>query len=152
MLILVGAAGAGTFTPASALAGGLLLGVASVLLLALNGKIAGVSGVLHEAFAPSDDEIGWRAAFLGGLVAAGVVCMAVAPPAATVVGLEPLGRVVFAGLLVGLGTRMANGCTSGHGVCGLGRLSLRSLVAVLVFLSAAIATTTVMRHALGVVP
>jgi uncharacterized protein len=139
------------FTPFSALAGGVMIGLASVFLLALDGRIAGVSGILHDLFRPPGRDIGWHTGFLAGLLIAGFIYLAVAPPLpATSPTIASLVRVAVAGLLVGFGTRMANGCTSGHGVCGLGRLSPRSLIAVLVFVSAGIVTTSVVRHVFGV--
>lgn len=133
------------FDPIAAVAGGLLIGLASTLLLALDGRIAGISGILHDLFRPPRGEIRWRSSFLFGLVLAGVVWVAFSPTAVPTSD-APLGRLAIAGVLVGVGTRMANGCTSGHGVCGLGRRSPRSAVAVGVFLSVAIATTFVVRH------
>lgn len=129
-----------------ALAGGVLIGLSATLLLWLNGRVAGVSGILNGIVFPKSGDVSWRVAFLSGLVVAGGLYMALIPGA-------PLPRTDFsrtglivAGLLVGFGTRMGNGCTSGHGVCGLGRLSWRSLVAVMVFMSTAIVTTFVVRH------
>jgi len=134
------------FTPVSALAGGALIGLASVWLLAANGRIAGVSGILHGLFAQPPGDRRWRAAFIAGLIVAGFAWHALAG------GFAPrqlgLGWVALAGVLVGLGTRIGGGCTSGHGVCGLGRFSLRSLVAVIVFMATGMAATFVMRHLL----
>ena len=138
------------FTPVPALAGGVLIGLASVWLLADNGRIAGVSGILHglvgamSAQSPGDRL--WRAAFVAGLIVAGFVWKAFVPgtPAAAVT----LPYLVLAGILVGFGTRVGGGCTSGHGVCGLGRFSLRSLVAVVVFMLAGMAATYIVRHVL----
>ncbi len=137
------------FTPLSALAGGLLIGLASVWLLAANGRIAGVSGILHGLFAQPPGDRPWRAAFIAGLIAAGFLWHAFASSAVAPVNMH-LGWTVLAGLLVGFGTRLGGGCTSGHGVCGLGRLSLRSLVAVMVFMASGMAATFVVRHVLGV--
>src|SRR5216117_2331138 len=136
------------FTPLPAVIGGVLIGLASVWLLVANGRIAGVSGILHGLFAePAGSAPGaragdrlWRAWFIAGLVVAG--------PAPLRQGFG-LGWVALAGLLVGFGTRMSGGCTSGHGVCGLGRLSLRSLVAVAIFMAAGMAAAFVVRHLLG---
>lgn len=131
-----------------ALAGGVLIGLSAVVLLLLNGRIAGISGIAFGLFERArGSEWAWRAAFVLGLVGAGVAVLAwqgAAPvsPASTPV-------LVLAGLLVGVGTALGNGCTSGHGVCGLGRLSGRSLVAVLTFMATAIATVFVVRHVLG---
>ena len=126
----------------AALAGGVLIGLSATLLLWLNGRVAGVSGILNGVVFPKAGDVSWRLAFLVGLVAAGGLYMALAPGA-------PLPRADFSrvGLVVaGFGTRMGNGCTSGHGVCGLGRLSMRSLAAVVTFMATAIATTFVIRH------
>jgi len=135
------------FTPISALAGGALIGLASVWLLAANGRIAGVSGILHGIFSRSEAQ--WRAWFVSGLLLAGLAWQAAGGPVPLREGF-PSGWIVAAGLLVGFGTRMGGGCTSGHGVCGLGRLSLRSLVAVVTFMAAGMITTYVVRHVLGV--
>src|SRR5437773_8412379 len=134
------------FTPLPAVIGGVLIGLASVWLLVANGRIAGVSGILHGLFAGpagsapwgrAGDRL-WRAWFIAGLVVAGFTWHAFAGPAPVRQGFG-LGWVALAGLLVGFGTRMSGGCTSGHGVCGLGRLSLRSLVAVAIFMAAGMA-------------
>ena len=135
------------FTPISALAGGALIGLASVWLLAANGRIAGVSGILHGIFSPPEAQ--WRAWFISGLLIAGLAWQAAGAPVPIREGF-PLGWVAAAGLLVGFGTRMGSGCTSGHGVCGLGRLSVRSLVAVCVFMAAGMLSAYVTRHVLGV--
>ena len=130
----------------AALAGGVLIGLSATLLLWLNGRIAGISGIVNGVVFPRAGEVWWRIAFLLGLVIAAGLYMAFVPGA-------PLPRTDFsrigliaAGLLVGFGTRMGNGCTSGHGVCGLGRLSMRSFAAVATFMTTAIATTFVVRH------
>jgi uncharacterized membrane protein YedE/YeeE len=134
------------FTPLPALAGGVLIGLAAVWLLWANGRIAGVSGILH-GIADAAADHAWRIAFIAGLLAAGI--------AWHLLGLAPLPREDFsltaaalAGVLVGFGTRLGGGCTSGHGVCGLARLSLRSLVAVVVFMGAGMVATFIMRHVL----
>lgn len=138
------------FSPVSALAGGLLIGVAASLLLWLNGRIAGIAGIASGLLAWRPGEVFWRLLFLGGLVAGAGLCYGL-------LGNAPAPRAEFpgwllgvAGVLVGFGTSLGNGCTSGHGVCGLGRLSLRSLVATLTFLITAIVTTFVVRHVFGV--
>ena len=135
------------FTPVSALAGGALLGLASVWLLAANGRIAGVSGILHGIFSPPEAQ--WRAWFISGLLLAGLAWQATGAPVPLRAGFPP-GWAALAGLLVGFGTRLGGGCTSGHGVCGLGRLSARSLVAVIVFMAAGMLSAYVTRHLLGV--
>jgi len=139
------------FTPIPALAGGALIGLASVWLLAANGRIAGVSGMLHGMFTLREPHgvLQWRAWFIAGLLLGGAAWQLLGGAAPLRAGF-PLGWVAVAGLLVGFGTRMGGGCTSGHGVCGLGRLSLRSLAAVLTFMATGAAATYVMRHVLGV--
>lgn len=136
------------FTPATALIGGALIGAASVLLWALNGRIAGVSGIAAGLVSGSGSGRGWRLLFLVGLVlGAGLWVHGVgAVPAAR--PQFPTAAVVVAGLLVGYGTALAGGCTSGHGVCGLARGAWRSLVATAVFLAVALATTAFVRHGL----
>lgn len=130
----------------TALAGGMLIGVAATVLLAFNGRIAGVSGMVNGVLLPKRGDVAWRVLFLLGLVAGGGVYLALVPGAYAPRISFPVPALVVAGLLVGFGTRMGNGCTSGHGVCGLGRLSLRSLAAVLTFMATAIATTFLIRH------
>ena len=134
------------FTPIPALAGGALIGLASVWLLAANGRIAGVSGILFGLVESRD---AWRAWFISGLLLAGLAWQAAGGALPRREGMPTL-WIIVAGLLVGFGTRMGGGCTSGHGVCGLGRLSLRSLVAVVVFMLAGMLATWFMRHVLGV--
>ncbi|MEA5667448.1 YeeE/YedE family protein [Stenotrophomonas sp. MH1] len=130
----------------SALLGGVLIGMAASLLLWLTGRIAGISGMLGGVLLPKRGEIAWRLAFLIGLVGAGAAWLWSVPGAYVPrQGFPPL-LLVVAGVLVGIGTRMGNGCTSGHGVCGLGRLSLRSLAAVLTFMLTAVITTFIVRH------
>lgn len=131
----------------TALAGGVLIGLAATLLLWLDGRIAGVSGILNGVLFPAAADVAWRIAFIAGLVGAAGLYMALVPGAPVPRGDFPRLGLVVAGLLVGFGTRMGNGCTSGHGVCGLGRLSMRSLAAVTTFMATAIATTFVVRHA-----
>lgn len=130
----------------TALAGGVLIGVAATLLLWLNGRIAGVSGMLNGVLMPRRGDVAWRVLFLLGLIAGGGVYLALVPGAYSPRTNFPVPALLVAGLLVGFGTRMGNGCTSGHGVCGLGRLSMRSLAAVLTFMATAIATTFLVRH------
>ncbi len=133
----------------NALAGGALLGTAATLLLWLNGRIAGVSGVLNGVLTAKRGDVAWRVLFLGGLIVGGAAYLTLVPAAYVPRSDFPLPALLLAGLLVGFGTRMGNGCTSGHGVCGLGRLSMRSLYAVLTFMAAAMATTFVVRHLLS---
>ena len=136
------------FTPWAALAGGILIGIASVLLALANGRIAGVSGIVGGLLRPAFPDAAWRIAFLGGLIAAPLLYTAYAalPETLIVAGYPTL---IVAGLAVGIGTRYGAGCTSGHGVCGLSRLSPRSLAATLAFMGAGFATVFVVRHVLG---
>lgn len=137
------------FTPWSALAGGVLIGLAAAMFVLLNGRIAGISSVLGGLLRPAAGDIAWRLAFVAGLVAAPLLWLAFAErPQPTIDA--GWGLLVAAGLLVGVGTRYGSGCTSGHGVCGLSRLSPRSLVATLAFMGAGFVTVYLLRHALGV--
>ena len=135
------------FTPWTALAGGILLGIASAAFILLNGRVLGISGIVGGLLAPRRADIGWRLSFLLGLLLAPTALTLLAP------GLICAPRIdagtltlIAAGLLVGFGTRYGSGCTSGHGVCGLSRLSPRSLVATLAFMAAGFATVFVIRH------
>ena len=134
------------FTPVSALMGGVLIGLAATLLYATLGRIAGISGILNSALEQSEDR-GWRAAFLLGLIVAAGTWLAMAGGAPRT-GF-PMPWLIAAGVLVGFGTRLGSGCTSGHGICGLARLSRRSIVAVLMFMGAGFVTVYVLRHLLG---
>ncbi|KMO32028.1 YeeE/YedE family protein [Methylobacterium variabile] len=138
-----------SFKPLSALLGGSLIGASAALLLLLNGRIAGISGILGGLLASPSRETGWRAAFLAGLVLAPLVYAGSGGslPAVAVDASFPL--LVVAGLLVGFGARLGAGCTSGHGVCGIGRGSRRSLIATGTFMAVAILTVLVTRHLLG---
>jgi uncharacterized membrane protein YedE/YeeE len=137
------------FTPWSALAGGALIGVAAGMFVLLNGRIAGISGVLGGLLRPARRDIAWRVAFVLGLVGAPLL-YALATTLPTVRVAAGPGALIVAGLLVGLGTRYGAGCTSGHGVCGLSRLSPRSLVATLAFMGAGFVTVFVLRHTLSI--
>ena len=138
------------FTPWASLAGGVLLGVASALFILLNGRVLGISGILGGLMRPRAGDAGWRLAFLAGLLAAPLVYGFLAPAGfASAPRIDAsFGLVVVAGLLVGVGTRYSAGCTSGHGVCGLSRLSPRSLVATLSFMAAGFAVVFAVRHLL----
>ena len=135
------------FTPGTSLAGGILIGAAAAMLVLLNGRIAGISGIVGGLLTPRRADIAWRLAFVAGLFAA--------PLLVTVFGQTPMPRIdagfgmlAAAGLLVGIGTSYGSGCTSGHGVCGLSRLSPRSLAATAAFMLAGIATVFLARHVL----
>ncbi len=136
------------FTPWSSLTGGIVLGIASALFILINGRILGISGILGGLLPPKIGDTHWRIAFLLGMFAAPTVFHAVVPAeyitAPRIEATEWM--IVIAGLLVGIGTRYASGCTSGHGVCGLSRLSPRSLVATASFMSAGFVTVYVVRH------
>jgi hypothetical protein len=132
----------------SALIGGVLIGLAATLLLWSIGRIAGISGIVNGVVGAARGDRAWRVAFLLGMIGIGALTLQFVPaPARMQTGATPL--LLFAGFLVGFGTRMGNGCTSGHGVCGLGRMSWRSLAAVLTFMAAGVATVYVMRHLLA---
>lgn len=135
------------FTPWSALIGGALIGLAAVLLALFNGRIAGISGIVGALLPPKRQGGAWRWAFVLGMLAAPLLYQWFAPvPASASPASWPV--LVVAGLLVGVGTRLGSGCTSGHGVCGLSRLSMRSLVATLCFMATGFATVFIMRHVL----
>lgn len=133
------------FTPLTALSGGVLIGLASTVLVLFSGRIAGVSGIIGGLFRPKTGDTAWRSAFLVGLLAAPWLFQAVAPLPSIHIDTGS-GTLILAGLLVGIGTRYGAGCTSGHGVCGLSRLSPRSLIATLSFMLAGFATVFVVRH------
>jgi uncharacterized protein len=136
------------FTPLSALLGGVLIALSAVILLALNGRIAGVSGVAGGLWFSPAGERGWRALFLIGLVLGTALQVGLSGQVPLPRVGFPTAAVVLAGLLVGYGTSLSGGCTSGHGVCGLARFSLRSLAATLTFLVVGMATTFAVRHVL----
>ncbi|WP_457425428.1 YeeE/YedE family protein [Roseateles sp. P5_E7] len=135
------------FTPWPALAGGLLIGLAAAVLIRFAGRIAGISGIVGGLLRPVAGDRAWRLAFLGGLLAAPWVYTLFAGPLVPRID-AGWGTLLAAGLLVGIGTRYGAGCTSGHGVCGLSRLSPRSAVATAVFMVAGFATVFVLRHLL----
>ena len=137
------------FTPVSALAGGLLIGTAAALFVLLNGRIAGISGIIAGLLRPAGGDVGWRVAFVLGLVGAPMVYGLFAALPVLQIKAQ-FGTLIVAGLLVGIGTRYGAGCTSGHGVCGLARLSPRSLVATVAFMAAGFATVFLMRHVFGI--
>lgn len=136
------------FTPWASLAGGVLLGLASALFVLFSGRLLGISGILAGLIRPPSGDTGWRLAFLAGLLVAPAVWALFAAPETP--RIEASGTVLLvAGLLVGWGTRYGSGCTSGHGVCGLSRLSPRSLAATLAFMGTGFATVYVVRHLLA---
>jgi len=136
------------FTPWSAMTGGVLIGLAAALFLLVNGRVAGISGIVGGMLHPRSGDLAWRLAFIAGLLLAPLACATVGVrPSATIDASYPV--LIAAGLLVGIGTRYAGGCTSGHGVCGLSRLSPRSLVATLSFMAAGFVVVYVVRHVIG---
>jgi uncharacterized protein len=136
------------FDPVSALIGGALIGLASVLLMVFTGRIAGISGISAGLLTMGGDK-GWRLAFIAGLIAAPLLGALVGHPLPPPDMPASWFVVVIAGLLVGFGVRLAGGCTSGHGICGIARFSLRSVVATVVFVTTAIVVVQVVRHGLG---
>ena len=137
------------FTPLSAAIGGALIGLSAALLMLLSGRVAGISGILGGCLTPAAGDRGWRLAFLAGLIAAPVAAMAVGYGVPAPVMPASWWTVIGAGLLVGYGSRLGGGCTSGHGVCGIARLSPRSIAATAIFMAMAIVTVAVMRHGWG---
>jgi uncharacterized protein len=137
------------FTPVAATLGGILIGLSAVMLMLSIGRIAGVSGILSRLLPPVAEDYGWRLAFVAGMMAAPLgVRWATGAPIEQAVSPNAV-LMVTAGLLVGFGSVLGNGCTSGHGVCGISRLSPRSLIATLVFMAAAFLTVFIGRHVLG---
>lgn len=136
------------FTPGLSLLGGVLAGAASALFILNNGRIAGISGILGGLLNPRKDDIIWRIAFVLGLIAAPTVTFMFMPAPEVTIEAETA-TLLIAGILVGVGTRYGSGCTSGHGICGLSRLSPRSLIATLSFMAAGMAVVFVMRHFLN---
>jgi uncharacterized membrane protein YedE/YeeE len=138
-----------SFTPVSAAIGGCLIGLSAVLLMLLAGRIAGISGIFGGLLDVRSNDKGWRMAFIAGLilvpVIAGLIGYGMAPPKLP----ASWAVIVAAGLLVGFGTRLGGGCTSGHGICGIARLSGRSIAATVIFMSTAIMTVAVTRHLFG---
>jgi uncharacterized membrane protein YedE/YeeE len=139
-----------TFTPFSAIAGGALIGLSAAILWVANGRIAGISGILGGLLAPLNADFPWRAAFVAGILLAPLLYRASGGTLPDLATPASLAVVLVAGVLVGFGTRLGSGCTSGHGVCGLARLSPRSLAATGVFMIAAAVTVYVVRHIVGV--
>jgi uncharacterized membrane protein YedE/YeeE len=136
------------FTPWSAAIGGVVIGLAAALFVLINGRVAGISGIVGGMLRPRAGDVAWRLAFIAGLFLAPLAYTTVAAyPSATIEAGYP--ALIAAGLLVGVGTRFAGGCTSGHGVCGMSRLSPRSLVATLSFMAAGFVTVFVVRHLIG---
>ncbi|HTP99148.1 MAG TPA: YeeE/YedE family protein [Casimicrobiaceae bacterium] len=136
------------FTPWSAAIGGALVGLGAAMMVLLNGRIAGISGILGGLLRPTREDAPWRLAFVAGLVLAPAAYL-VAAPLPEIVVAAPYPVLILAGFLVGIGTRYGSGCTSGHGICGLSRLSPRALVATACFMATGFATVFVVRHVLA---
>jgi len=134
------------FTPLSATAGGILIGISAIMLMASLGRIAGISGILGGALSLDAGERDWRLAFIAGLLLPGVVILAGFAPRPEIDFVANGWLLAIAGLFVGFGTRLGSGCTSGHGVCGLARFSKRSLAATLTFMIFGVATVFIIRH------
>ncbi|EGQ7918088.1 YeeE/YedE family protein [Vibrio parahaemolyticus] len=132
--------------PWESLFGGILLGISAIILLLVNGKIAGISGIMNGIMSPKKGDYSWRLLFAVGMIAGGLISVLMLGVAVPSTANLSLGMVIAAGLLVGIGTRLGNGCTSGHGICGMGRLSKRSIVATCVFMAVAGLTVFVRLH------
>jgi uncharacterized protein len=137
------------FTPLSAAIGGTLIGLSAALLWLTNGRITGISGIIGSMWTAGTGDLAWRAAFIAGLIAAPMLYALAGGALPHIVFSVPTPIVIAAGLLVGFGTRLGGGCTSGHGVCGLARLSPRSLTATALFMVTAVATSFILRHLIG---
>jgi len=137
------------FTPFASAIGGLLIGLSAAILLLFHGRIAGISGIFAGVIEPRAGEFGWRATFLGGLLVGGALMFALTPELYAVTIERSLAVVAVAGVLVGVGTRLGSGCTSGHGVCGMARLSTRSLMATISFMATGALTVFIINHLLG---
>jgi hypothetical protein len=137
------------FTPLSAAIGGALIGLAAVMLMLLAGRIAGISGIAAGILAPGSRDRGWRIAFLAGLILAPVAAMLANDRVPVPQMPASWLLVVAAGLMVGFGARLGGGCTSGHGVCGMARVSRRSIAATMIFMGTAVITVALMRHVIG---
>lgn len=137
------------FTPFASTIGGLLIGLSAVIMLLFNGRIAGISGIFRGVISPEEGEFGWRAAFVGGLLAGGAIMMVIQPELFAITIERSVWAVALAGLFVGFGTRLGSGCTSGHGVCGLSRFSARSMVATASFMISGAITVFAVNQLLG---
>ena len=137
------------FTPLTALSGGILIGLAALLFLLIQGRVAGISGILAGLLAPATPDTGWRWRFIGGLGVGGALGFWLLGLPAPELSQVSWNWLLVGGLLVGFGAKLGNGCTSGHGICGIGRLSVRSIVATLLFMLAGMVTVFIMRHVLA---
>jgi len=137
------------FTPLASLIGGMLIGLSATLLLLFNGKIAGISGIIAGTLSPAKNDTLWRIVFVTGLLVGGFLLRLLSPQTFVIGITRSWSALVVAGLLVGFGTRLGNGCTSGHGVCGLSRFSQRSLLATVTFIATGALTVYIINHLLG---
>jgi uncharacterized membrane protein YedE/YeeE len=137
------------FTPVASLLGGMLIGLSASLLLWCDGKIAGISGILGGILSPTRNDTSWRVMFVSGLLAGGLLLRLLSPQAFAIDLIRSTPVLILAGLCVGFGTRLGNGCTSGHGVCGLSRFSQRSLIATITFIATGLVTVFVVNHLFG---
>jgi uncharacterized membrane protein YedE/YeeE len=137
------------FTPVASLVGGALIGLSASLLLLCNGKIAGISGILGGILRPTRHDTLWRVMFVSGLLGGGMLLRLISPQVFAIEISRSTSALILAGLCVGFGTRLGNGCTSGHGVCGLSRFSQRSLIATLTFIATGVFTVFVIHHLFG---
>jgi len=141
------------FTPVASLLGGALIGLSASALLVLNGRVAGISGIVGGIVQPRRGEVAWRVAFFSGLLLGGVIVARLVPGSiAPRQGTAPMALIALAGLLVGFGTQLSGGCTSGHGVCGVSRLSTRSIVAVVTFMTTGALAVFFVQHVLSRLP
>ncbi len=139
------------FTPVSALLGGALIGLSASLLLLLNGRMAGISGIMNGLFlAPKKEEI-WRGLFLLGLIGGAFIFQLMTYDSLSVRENYPIVLIILGGFFVGVGTRMGSGCTSGHGICGIANFSIRSITATIVFMLSGILTVFILKHVIGIV-
>ena len=138
-----------SFTPWTALAGGAVIGVAAAILLLFNGRIAGITGIAGDLIKPKQGDIAWRLAFIFGLIVSPVIWQLFSPLPRIQIDASSL-LLAIAGLIVGISTRYGSGCTSGHGVCGIARLSPRSIIATLAYMATGFATVYIVRHLIGV--
>ena len=137
------------FTPYTSLAGGIIIGISASMLLFFNGRICGISGIAGQLLSPTKSDVAWRVFFLLGLLSGGFVLLNVYEPSINFALDLPVITTITAGLLVGFGTRLGSGCTSGHGVCGISRFSLRSIIATIIFMLFGILTAYFTLHYLG---
>lgn len=133
----------------NALIGGVLIGLAVSLMMLFNGRVTGISGIIAGIIKPNKTDLDWRVSFLGGLILGGIALLFMRPESFVQISSAHWGDYLFAGLLVGFGTLLGNGCTSGHGVCGISRLSVRSIIATVTFISFGVLSVLVFKMLRG---